>query len=256
MDLRSSESLAPNRPGNGAASPKRLFIFSTLLKCGACGSNMVMAHGYKYRCGTAVACGRSACSNDRRVSRIEAEKELLASVRDELEHGDYLRHFEREAERTLAAEADRPASDDVRRRIAELTREIGRLVRYVREGTEVPELGKALRAAQAERSRLEAWLDASTAPTTSRGLRDAIRTAADGFIRMLDDLPAHLSDPEVALEVRQALRAWMGDIQVVPTPDGVEAHWQPTEQGLPTAVGPRVAVLVAGAGFEPATFGL
>ena len=236
--------------------PKRIFIFSTLLKCGACGSNLVMADGYKYRCGTAVACGRSACSNDRRVSRTQAEKELLASLRDELKHGDYLRHFEQEAERALAAQASGGHTDGVHKRIEELTREIGRMVRHIREGMDVPELGEALRAAQAERSRLTTRLDAEAAPPSPRGLRDTLRAAADGFMRMLDELPAHLSDPEIALEVRQALRGWMGDIQVVPTPKGVEARWSLAEEGLLSAVGPRVAVLVAGAGFEPATFGL
>jgi hypothetical protein len=131
----------------------------------------------------------------------------------------------------------------------ELTRQIERMVRHVQEGTEVPELTVALRSAQEERTRLVAQLEVRGAPVSRRPLRDVLRAAADDFVRMLDDLPAHLSDPEIALEVRAALREWMGDVTIVPTERGVEARWQLAEAGLLSAAGPRVEALVAGACF-------
>ena len=61
-------------------------------------------------------------------------------------------------------------------------------------------------------------------------------------------------DPKAALKARVFLREWFcGKIRLEPLPDGgLMAHWNENRQALLTGC-ERV---VAGAGFEPATFGL
>ena len=60
-----------------------------------------MADGRKYACATRTNCGPSGCTNDQRISRVDAERMLLASVRDELGSGEYLKVWTAEVERSL-----------------------------------------------------------------------------------------------------------------------------------------------------------
>jgi hypothetical protein len=52
------------------------------------------------------------------------------------------------------------------------------------------------------------------------------------------------------------LHAWMGNVPIGRGEDGPTAFWRSNTEGLLLTAGPRVANMVAGAGFEPATFGL
>ena len=73
---------------------------------------------------------------------------------------------------------------------------------------------------------------------------------------MVDELPANPSDPEAVYEARETLRDWLGEVRIEPTEDGSMAFWRINDEGLLLTAGPLVAKMVAGAGFEPATFGL
>ena len=86
-------------------------------------------------------------------------------------------------------------------------------------------------------------------------MRVFVPTAAD-FARMVDELPANLSDTEVVYEARETPRDWLGEVRIEPTENGPVAFWRIQDEGLLLTAGPRVAKMVAGAGFEPATFGL
>ena len=112
-----------------------------------------------------------------------------------------------------------------------------------------------MRDAEAERYSLRAQLGAIAEPV-ALDIRSTIATATANFARMVDALPANLNDPEVVYEAREALREWLGEIRIEPTEDGPMAFWRINDEGLLLTAGPRVAKMVAGAGFEPATFGL
>jgi hypothetical protein len=84
--------------------------------------------------------------------------------------------------------------------------------------------------------------------------REAVNTAA--FAQLVADLPQHLTDPSVVCEARDALHTWMGNVRIEQAEDGPIAFWRLNTEGLLLTAGPRVTNVVAGAGFEPATFGL
>jgi DNA invertase Pin-like site-specific DNA recombinase len=232
--------------GVGNKSSKRgkptVYLFSTLLRCSVCGSSFTMICSTKYGCSTRINCGKGSCSNDRRVVRTVAEARLLGSLREELLHGEYLKVWVAEAERQLR-DVKAPDSKAVRARVAGLSRQIERMVAAIQDGTYSPALAEALRKAEAEKSLLMEQLEVQAAPAAPGKLGDSIQAQATDFAKMLQDLPAQLADPGIAFEARQALREWMGLIDIVPTPIGVEAHWSFAESGLIQMAGPRVAAL-------------
>jgi site-specific DNA recombinase len=160
-----------------ASSP---YLFSGLLKCGACGANFVIVSGKGKNHATAdygcpARAFRGTCKNSRRISRDELERELLAKIqRDVLSDAaiDYLMEkVEAEIQKRFAAlNSD---MGEMQRRKAKLETEIRNLAKAIAEGVDSP----ALRAAMAER---EAELSAITTRTLGRK-KDSIRQQVAGL---------------------------------------------------------------------------
>ena len=140
------------RPGHSR------YVLSGLLKCGVCGSNFAMADGRKYACATRTNCGPAGCTNDQRVSRKHAERELFAALRDELTNGEYLKVWSAEVERSLREQRRGPAADKtLRKQLAETEARIARLVDAIASGLKSSDaVAAGLREAEAERDRLKA----------------------------------------------------------------------------------------------------
>ena len=231
------------RPGNPAP-----YLLSGLLKCGTCGSNFIMADGRKYGCATRINCGSAMCSNSIRVSRTDAEELLLASLRDELLNGEYLKLWGAEVDREVRELRAQPKpGDSVRRQLGEVEAKIGRLVDALASGLSGSEAVAAqLRVLEVEKASLGAQLEALADPTPI-DVTGALRGSAEDFVRLMDELPAHLTDPAVVYEARDAVRSWVGDVRIEASEDGPLAFWRLNAEGLLLKAGPRVADVVAGA---------
>jgi hypothetical protein len=138
-------------------------------------------------------------------------------------------------------------------RIAELEREVENLVGAIAGGVmqASPALARRLASTEEELARLKAAQQAR-APVVAR----IAPRFAERFERIVDDLETHMqSDPERS---RAALIEAIGP-QIVLRPDESRrflwAEYGLEEQRLVAAVG-MPEIMVAGAGFEPATFGL
>jgi site-specific DNA recombinase len=232
------------------------YLLSGLLRCAVCESNFAMADNIKYACASRTNCGPAACSNNQRVRRVDAERILLAELVAELRSGNSL--FVAEVERELRNQAALPSPvAALERELGDVSARVERLVAAIGDGLGgIEEVGDALRRAKEDQRQLRARLEALAGPRLPGDISEALREATEEFARVLEDLPEQLSDPAIVYEARETLREWVGDIRIEPTPAGPQAHWRLTEGGLLVAAGPRVARLVAGAGFEPATFGL
>ncbi len=235
-----------NAPGQGR--PPR-YLLSGLLRCGLCGAHYTIADARAYVCASYLN-GR-ACVNNLRISRTLAEMRILESVKTDLRDPLVIAEVERRVTRALADKA-KPKADNSSR-IAELKAEIGNLVDATASGLlkGSPALAKRLAATEAELERLQA----ESHPKAPVVARIAPRIA-ERFLALVDQLEAHLGeDPERS---KMALMEAIGDSITLQPDESREFLW--AEYGLE---GARIMapigmpeIMVAGAGFEPATFGL
>ncbi len=232
--------------GGGGGRPAK-YLFTGLLACGECGASFVMRNRAYYACGSYWH-GR-ACSNAMNVSRALVERVLLAGLREDLRSETVIQEVERRV-RAAVREQRRPPSHG--KRIAELEQEVGHLVEAVASGLlrRSPTLAARLDAAEAELARLRSLQAATPLPL-------AVPNVRGRFLALVDRLDTVLMrDPERG---REELRGILGE-RIVLSPDAKKGHlWAEYSMGCAALLPARAAsadLMVAGAGFEPATFGL
>ncbi len=161
-----------------------------------------------------------------------------------------LGEFKRDVRQALADEcAARSAQQDVRtERLAALGAEIEHMVAAVAAGLLSPTLKTKLEAAEAERSVL---MSTSTAAAVSV-VADLVPRLADTYRTLVEHLEC--VPPRYVDRARTTLKGLIGEIRLIPEGGHLTAEFE-LECGRLLAAQTRISV-VAGAGFEPATFGL
>jgi site-specific DNA recombinase len=235
--------LRKRAPGGGR--PAR-YVLSGLLRCGVCDASFVLSNGERYQCSSHVNGG--ACSNRISVRRDLVETRVIDTVQADLADPEFIAEFER----SLRLAARKPkAAPNHRERINELRQELTNLADAIAQGLlrSSPTLASRLAAAEAELQRLEA---ADQAPKV-RHLAPNVRERCLGILRRLQQTLG--SDPERA---RAALVDAIGPRIILDPDQSGKFLW--ADFGLEPAPLLAVAggseIMVAGAGFEPATFGL
>jgi site-specific DNA recombinase len=235
----------------GRGGPK--YAFSGLLRCGVCGSSMVVTGGQgafrAYGCSGNKDGGDAVCANGISVRQSIVESRLLAPIKTELLTPEKLEDLRRRVAQK-AATAPKPVNPAPR--IAELRRQIENLTEAIATGAlkASPALADRLTVAEEELARLTAQVVKPAAKIVELPARIMAR-----FKMMVERLEEYLArDPNRA---RAALREICGEIPVFPHESGkyLVAKLGLNELFLRAAVGSEKFV-VAGAGFEPATFGL
>jgi site-specific DNA recombinase len=235
----------------GRGGPK--YAFSGLLRCGICNSAMVVIGGTgaqrAYGCSGHKDGGAAVCTNGTTVRQQIAELRLLEPIRNNLLSPEKLEELRRRVVQKVAAA---PKTIDHAPRIGQLRDQIGNLADAMASGAlkASPALAQRLTAAEAELGQLMA----QAAKPTARIIDFPGRLTAR-FKKAVDKLDGYLArDPHRA---RAALREICGEIPVFPHESGkyLVAKLGLSEMFLRAAIGSEKFV-VAGAGFEPATFGL
>ena len=236
---------AANRIGRG---PK--YLFSGLLKCGKCGANYTIASKTSYACASYVN-GRG-CENDARIRRDVVETGLLAGIKQELLSPEHIKEVRRRVVKLLTAKkplADQPKAID------KAEAEVVNLTDAIANGLlkSSPALAERLQAAERELAKLKAT---SSQPQMG-SVQKMMPRIVDQYRELVDDLAESLASVNID-RARAEMRKLVGDIQVNATPDEIrlEAREGAVEATLLRAAGERQVFMVAGAGFEPATFGL
>ena len=234
----------------GAGRPAR-YVLSGMLRCGLCDAAFVLSNGTRYQCSSHVNGG--ACSNRLSVRRGLVEAKVIDAVQADLTDPEFIAEFER----TLRRAASKPKTlPNNRERISKLRQEVQNFTDAIAQGLlrRSPSLASqvvaAAEAAEEELRRLEA---AAQAPKV-RHISPNVREVCLGLVRRLqatiknqdpDRARAALMDaigPQIVLDPDQSGRFLWAEFGLEPTP-------------LRAAVG-ESEIMVAGAGFEPATFGL
>ena len=249
------------RAGRGARSP---YLLSGLIACGRCGHNFQgrtvnagkrrkdgsKIKNHYYACGAWVMKGRSACEKFL-LRRDAVERAILGIIQGRLESlvsGDGERILRGYIEEELAAQGagSGGAAAQIRDRIEEIDRKADLLL----EGLSVEARGfveTKLGKLAAEKARLESRLAALDAPSEPD---DAPAVLSQG-LAALRDLPRLLAAGSYE-ERKELVRAFVAGVTVLPD----EARLDLQIRRIPNLVPELTCVVVAGAGFEPATFGL
>ena len=247
------------RPGKAPT-----YLFSSIVKCGTCGGDYIKANKTHYRCSTYLNKGKVACDNSVSVRKDVLEERLLHTIKTELFDDDSFETFKAEARRVLDQRMKDRKKDTAKqqRELTKVEREIANMVGFVKAGNITPTLSDELRKAEAEKERLAAELSADV---------PAIDDVEEIFADVLDRYGAMAFNLETfaardVTKARNMIKALVGGhITLRPTGrGGLKAELRGDYGGLiqlvaehpGTRAGASKVRMVAGAGFEPATFRL
>ncbi len=221
-------------------------LFGGLLRCGICGGAVIAASARDYACATRKDRGVAVCAGIA-ARREEVDRVLIEHLQHEVLAPTMLAEIERTAiQRALEfARASRDADHSAR--ITELRREIERLADGIATVGVSPALADRLRRAEADLealNRLRTRADVTMLPAAIRIRARALANDLRGVLQRETSL------------AREALRATFGSIRLVPDEGAIYAEFDDAAENLLLAVGGASLGRVAGAGFEPATFGL
>ena len=233
------------------------YLLSGILQCGECGANFIMADSRSYRCSSHTNGGQHCCSNGQSVRREVVEGIVLRGVKQDLLSDDALTEVRRVIAKAQRGQKSRKTT--AQRELKKVEAAIERVTDAVADMGISRALREKLSTLEASRDELETQLrviqpDADVAALLPRAM-DRWRKLVDE----MENLGQHPDvRPEDIAEARERLAGLLGRVQLVPEGDHLvaEVGLQSLEIQSPTKSRAMHIRVVAGAGFEPATFGL
>ncbi|WP_328285757.1 recombinase family protein [Magnetospirillum molischianum] len=249
-------------PLNATHRPRSLL--SGLLVCGCCGGPFALRGQDRYGCSTHIMTG--TCANSRTIRRDALEERVLIGLKDRLMAPEAAA----EAIRAYVEETNR--RNHTRRADGETERrELDKIARTIKELVTQVEDGGGSRAVMARLRELEAREDEINARLAQApaDIPDIHPNVADIYVRKVARLAEALSHTDERDEAADAIRSLIEKITLTPGPKRgqIDAvlygdlaailEWTAQNANTPGLGGSGVSVsVVAGAGFEPATFRL
>lgn len=249
---------ARNGPARGTRTGKGAIprtLFAGLLRCSSCGAAVVAINRERYGCSAHKDRGPAVCPSPLTIKREVLDKRLLAELREDLLCPEALADLQSEVATILTSMQREAAggSDSAQRRMRSIEGEITRLVDAIATIGLSPALQARLKAAETERAELQTQLaaaSASPAPATM------ISDITARYRRLVMQLQTVLEEEKDRDRTRQLLADIMGSVTIGRDEAGTYAEMEkPADRLLLQAMGGSLG-LVAGAGFEPTTFGL
>ena len=244
---------------NQARRPK--YLFSGLTKCGECGGGYLMYWRDRLACFGARS--RGTCTNRLTISRQAVEERVLMALRDKLMRRDLFEDFCREYVRELnrLRMEHRASLSSARSELATVEREIRKLVQAIKDGVSALSIKHELLSLEARKAELQSRLNAPEMPELLHP------RMADVYRKKVGSLCLALETEESRLGAAEAIRALVEAIVLEPDGDKLKITLKGDLAGMLSAArdskrSPETGdllvqiKLVAGAGFEPATFGL
>ena len=201
------------------------YLFSGLMKCGCCGAGFSMVSKDGFGCSAARNKGAGVCTNMLTIRREDLEAAVLHALEHHLMDPEAVAIFCEEymAERNrLRAEAS-TGRGSLEKELRQVTGDHKKLVDAIIAGVPAEQVKDRMIALDARRKDLERQLSASPAPDPVRlhpGMAKTYRERVGRLIR-------GLADAEGMEEAKEALRALVDRIVLMPVPAGE------TEDGKP-----------------------
>ena len=243
------------------------YLFSSLLKCSKCGSNLIITGGKKRKNVCAGYINRGICKNNLYISQEEAETTILTNLKNDLLRPEAVAYAIQEFGKQLHADLASLSGDIAKMRSdkEKLESEIRNLTRAIAESGHsrfiLDEIAVREQKIGAITDRL-----LSSNPASIEGKIAEMRSYIERKVRGLTDLfNAH------SPAAKQMLHEHLKAITMHPVKDNgqgwnyeAEGSWNllgtdknaPREEPAAQDSNERQLRMVAGAGFEPATFGL
>jgi site-specific DNA recombinase len=232
-----------------------------------CRGGFTIVNAHDYGCATHRAKG--TCANDGRIRRDELERRVLDGLKHRLLAPELVEQFARdfhdEVNRLAAEQVQGRAQDESQ--LEAVRRKIASMIRAVEDGLYQASMKVRMAELEAEKAALEQRL--ATAPELPKVRLHP--NLAGMYREKVAALEQALADPEIKAEAMEIVRSQIERITLTPREDGglaVELQGdlarilQLCEAGASKSKRPRTNVpgrelsVVAGAGFEPATFRL
>ena len=256
----------PGAPGlEGGRRPR--YLFSGLLTCGCCGAGYTMISKTRYGC--SAARNRGTCDNRKTISRKEVETRVLAGLRDQLMAPDLIAAFIAEYHREMdrARRDERVEHEHLSQKLGTVKKEIDNIVTAIAKGMFHESMKARMDALEAEKAQIETRL-ADLPEPEPLALHPGL---ADIYRRKVADLSAALSSEATRSEAVDLLRGLIEKIVIHPEDKGhaIEIYGElgailslcgaaggTNANARAGGTGVGQLTMVAGAGFEPATFRL
>jgi site-specific DNA recombinase len=263
-DRQSATRRTITRAGNIGFARRPQYLFSGLSKCGVCGAGFIMAGRNRLACFGAREKG--TCDNHLTIRRDEVEARVLNALQEKLLRQDLFEEFCEEFTREMnRLRMERRASlSAAEHEIERIEARRKRLIEMVMEGVAPSVVKDELNANAARREQLEAQLAAMQEP------RPLLHPEMARIYRTkVRELAKAIQEPDSRSEATEALRGLVDAIVLSPAESGKALQIE-LRGNLAAMLGATVRTkrspesddlslqvsLVAGAGFEPATFGL
>ena len=238
---------------------RQVHLLTGLLRCGSCGGGFAAVGRDYVACSAARKLG--TCDQRRSFRRAELEAAVLDLPKTRLMQPDAVAEFVR----AYGAEANARRGDETAvraRREAEraaLKRKLDGLYDAIAEGLRTPGLKEKLQELEGRLAAVDA--DLAAPPPSPVRLHPSL---SDLYRRKVSDLAATLADPEIRTPALEAVRGLIERVEVREEGDAVTlalegaltAMLDLAQPGSVRGLDVRSVEVVAGAGFEPATFRL
>ena len=249
------------------ATHRPRYLMSGLLEYGVCGGPFAMRGQDRYCCSNHVMTG--ACANGRGIRRVEIEERVMAGLKDELmapeaAAAEAMQSYAEETKRFKRTRRAAGAAD--RRKLADIGKKIRTTIAAIEEGGYVRGMSDPLRELEAHQDELNEGLFAG--PTVLSVIHPHIAVV---HRRKVERLAGALADPRDRDGAATAIRRLIERIMLTPGEKRGEIHaalqrdlgnilaWVGDGTGKGATDTPHRGMtvsVVAGAGFEPATFRL
>ena len=246
--------------------PRKKHLLSGLIKCSYCGSNYTISGKNCYRC--ALHKERGTCGNTLSVRKGALEHAAMSVLQYHLlteEHATiFAETFNREVTRITGQQSDRDR--ETKGRLAAIEREPANLAANMRRGVLSPLLMQLLCDTEAERAKLESLL---TRSTSAKPLAQIVPhpVLVQKFGEKIGALRETLNDETIRTEAAELMDNLIESVTIYSNgANGPEAEvvanvadlaaFALNDKAAPRGGASNFTALVAGAGFEPATFRL
>ena len=256
----------PTAQGSPVKHRRNKHLLSSLIRCGCCGSNYTISGKDYYRC--AGLKERGTCDNNVSIRKGPIENAVLSTLQSQLltpDHGRiFVEEFRREMAR-LARESER-AEERTSERLQEVEAEIYNLSQNMLAGILSPTLAKMLAEREVEHAALRAQAERVGPATSAETLPHPVLLKR--FEEKVANLRAALNDKAIRRQAAETLSSLIESVTIYPDGENgpeaeVVAPLAPlmalaANENAPAAgvLRGRSVMVVAGAGFEPATFRL
>ena len=259
----------PEKPVAPAGKPRKKHLLSGLIKCSNCGSNYTISGKDYYRC--AGQKERGTCGNTLSVRKGALEGAAMSVLQHHLFTEDHAKlfteTFNREFSKIAGSQVDRDHA--TKNRLAAIEKELQNLSANLLTGLVSPMVMKMLSDRETEEAELEIRL-ACLAPTTPMAKVIPHPELLRKFEEKIGTLRETLNDESIRTKAAELMGQLIESVTIYPNAaSGPEAEVVAKVESLASfALNDNAApgmfrggvcssiALVAGAGFEPATFRL